>query len=154
MLFTAMKEFLRIITKNERQTRALGELFAREILGFSSSKAAVIGLEGELGAGKTVFAKGFARGLGIKEEMKSPTFILMRAFRVPKKNRMFLHFDAYRVSGPKEFLQIGFKNFLAARRSILLIEWANIVKKILPKEYFRVVFRHLKGDERAIVFYG
>ena len=148
------KEILKVITISEQETQKIGGLFAQEVLRFSSRQAAVVGLEGELGAGKTVFAKGFARGLGIQEEMKSPTFILMRAFQVPHKNKMFLHFDAYRTHSAKEFLQIGFKNFLADRRNVLLIEWADMIKKILPKEYFRVALRHRKGRRREIAFYG
>ncbi|MEK9166312.1 MAG: tRNA (adenosine(37)-N6)-threonylcarbamoyltransferase complex ATPase subunit type 1 TsaE [Patescibacteria group bacterium] len=149
-----MKEVLRVITNNERETRGLGEFFAKEVLDFSSAKATVIGLEGDLGAGKTAFAKGFARGLGIQEEMKSPTFILMRAFRVPRKNKMFLHFDAYRIAGAKEFLQIGFKNLLKDSRNILFVEWADKVASILPKNRVKIRISHLKKDRREFIFYG
>ena len=81
-----MPEIFRVITKNEGETQKFAKLFASEILKFNppGPKALVVGLEGELGAGKTAFAKGFAKGLGIEETMKSPTFILMRAFRIPK----------------------------------------------------------------------
>ena len=75
-----MKEVLKAINKNAKQTEKFAEAFASEVLRLKTNKAILIGLEGELGAGKTTFAKGFARGLGIKEEMKSPTFILMRVF--------------------------------------------------------------------------
>ena len=109
------------------------------------SSVILIGLEGKLGAGKTTFAKGFAEGLGIKEEMKSPTFILMRAFRFQKyrsRTSVFLHFDAYRVDSPQEFVALGFKKLLSDPKNILLVEWSDRIKKILPEKYFRFVLRN------------
>src|SRR3990170_2762511 len=107
-----MKEALRAVTKNARETEKFAEAFAREVLRLKTKRAILIGLEGELGVGKTTFAKGFARGLGIKEEMKSPTFILMRVFRAKKRN--FFHIDAYRD-------QLDFREFLKDRNKILLL---------------------------------
>ena len=78
-----MKEILRVLSRSEAETKKFAEVFAKEILKLKQKNAVVVGLEGELGAGKTTFAKGFAKGLGIKEEMKSPTFILMRVFKIP-----------------------------------------------------------------------
>ena len=127
-----MKEVFRAITKNSKETERVAEIFAGEILKLKTKKAIVVGLEGELGAGKTTFAKGFARGLGIREEMKSPTFILMRVFRTKKKN--FFHLDAYRDV-------LDFSEYLKNNENILLIEWSNRAKKFLPKSYFRFVLR-------------
>ncbi|MBI2609760.1 tRNA (adenosine(37)-N6)-threonylcarbamoyltransferase complex ATPase subunit type 1 TsaE [Candidatus Giovannonibacteria bacterium] len=149
-----MTEALRVTTKNEKETKKFAELFARELKIFSArtrqKKALVIGLEGELGAGKTSFTKGFAKGLGIKEEMKSPTFILMRVFRVPKSKSHFFHFDAYRISDSKEFLALGFKSLLNNPNNILLIEWADLVQKILPKNYFKLKFKLISRTSREI----
>src|SRR3989344_6654076 len=128
-----MKEVLRAITKSAKETEKFAGTFAKEILKLKLSRAVVIGLEGELGAGKTTFAKGFAKGLGIKEEMKSPTFILMRVFKT--KKRKFFHIDAYRD-------QLDFTEFLKNGRNILLVEWANKAKKFLPKKYFRFLLKH------------
>ncbi len=129
----------------------MARAFAREILSARGGsafggKAIVIGLAGELGAGKTVFAKGFARGLGIREEMKSPTFILMRVFRIPASakasaGKHFFHFDAYRIADPKEFLALGFRKLLKNPFNVLLVEWSDKIKKILPKKYFKFSFK-------------
>lgn len=127
-----MKEILRVLTRNEKQTQKLAQIFARDVLKLKKKNAVVVGLEGELGAGKTTFAKGFAKGLGIKEEMKSPTFILMRVFRI--RNHNFFHIDAFRD-------QLDFREFLKSPQNILLIEWSDKVRKILPKKYFRFRFR-------------
>ncbi|OGF68980.1 tRNA (adenosine(37)-N6)-threonylcarbamoyltransferase complex ATPase subunit type 1 TsaE [Candidatus Giovannonibacteria bacterium RIFCSPLOWO2_02_FULL_45_14] len=127
-----MKEVLKAVTKNARETEKFAEAFAREVLRLKTKRAILIGLEGELGVGKTTFAKGFARGLGIKEEMKSPTFILMRVFR--RKNRNFFHIDAYRA-------ELDFREFLKSNKNILLVEWSDKVEKFLPKNYFKFVLR-------------
>ena len=144
-----MKEVLKAVTKNSKQTEKFAEAFAREVLRWKNppagGRAILIGLAGGLGAGKTTFAKGFARGLGIKEEMKSPTFILMRVFRAKKRN--FFHIDAYRD-------QLDFREFLKDSKNILLVEWSNKVKKFLPKNYFLFKLQHAGRDKREIKFYA
>lgn len=140
-----MKEVLKAITKSARETEKFAEAFAREALRLKTKRAILIGLEGELGAGKTTFAKGFAKGLCIKEEMKSPTFILMRVFRTKKKN--FFHIDAYRD-------QIDFREFLKSNKNILLVEWSDKVKKFLPEKYFLFKLRHAGKNKREIKFYA
>ena len=154
-----MMKMLEIKTKGEKETKKVAEMFGREILTLKISKAVAIGLEGDLGAGKTTFAKGFAKGLGIKEEMKSPTFILMRVFRIPRiKNqesriRHFLHFDAYRIDSAREFASLGFEDFLKDAENILLIEWSDKIKKILPENYFLFRFKHLGKNNRLITLF-
>jgi len=154
-----MKEILRAVTKNPKETQKIAEVFAREILSAKNPPAGgaiVIGLEGDLGAGKTTFTKGFAKGLGIKEEMKSPTFILMRIFQIPRngKQKHFLHFDAYRIDDAKEFAALGFKGLLKNKNNILLVEWSDRIKKLLPKNYFRFVFKHGEKNIREIKLYA
>ena len=148
-----MKQILKAITKSARETEKFAEAFAREVLRLKTKKAILIGLEGELGAGKTTFAKGFARGLGIKEEMKSPTFILMRVFRSPTSRgsrtsgRHFFHIDAFRA-------ELDFSEFLKSPRNILLIEWSDKVRKIMPKKYFQFRFKHIAKNSREIRLYA
>ncbi|MDP3762968.1 MAG: tRNA (adenosine(37)-N6)-threonylcarbamoyltransferase complex ATPase subunit type 1 TsaE [bacterium] len=139
-----MKKLLWAITKNEGETRKFAELFSRELLKLKTKKAPVVGLEGGLGAGKTVFAKGFARGLGLKEEMTSPTFILMRVFKAKKKN--FFHIDTYRD-------RIDFREFLKDSRNILLVEWSDKVKKFLPRDYFKISFKVLGKNRRELTLW-
>ncbi len=146
-----MPEILRVITKSEKETQQLARTFAKEVLKLKSPQAVVVGLEGELGAGKTTFAKGFAGGLGIKETMKSPTFILMRVFKL--RHKTFFHIDAYRVRKPKEFLALGFKNLLKDPSNILFVEWSDRITKILPKKYFRFSFKVLDKNLREITLW-
>ncbi|HBT81734.1 tRNA (adenosine(37)-N6)-threonylcarbamoyltransferase complex ATPase subunit type 1 TsaE [Candidatus Giovannonibacteria bacterium RIFCSPHIGHO2_01_FULL_48_47] len=148
-----MKEILRVLSRSEAETKKFAEVFAKEILKLKQKTAVVVGLEGELGAGKTTFAKGFAKGLGIKEEMKSPTFILMRVFRSPTSRgsrtsgRHFFHIDAFRA-------ELDFSEFLKSPRNILLIEWSDKVRKIMPKKYFQFRFKHIAKNSREIRLYA
>ncbi len=89
----------------------------------------VLCLEGDLGAGKTVFAKGFACGLGIREPVSSPTFTIVQEYeegRLP-----FYHFDAYRIADPDEMAEIGFDDYLFGE-GVCLIEWAGLIQDLIP----------------------
>ena len=96
----------------------------------------VLALVGDLGSGKTTFVKGFAKALGVKESIQSPTFILMRPYnykktKKQKNKKIFLHVDAYRVSSADELMDIGINEYLDSV-AIVAIEWADKIKKILP----------------------
>lgn len=90
----------------------------------------VLCLSGDLGAGKTAFAQGVARGLGVKGAVTSPTFIIVNEYegRLP-----FYHFDVYRLDGPEEMDLLGFEEYLEGN-GVTLIEWAERVAEALPRE--------------------
>ena len=140
------------ITKNEKETLALGEKFARGLKG-----GEVIGLTGELGAGKTVFIKGVARGLGIKKNITSPTFNIMKVYETRIKNyesriMNFVHVDAYRLKNGDGLEEIGIKDYLGEKNAVVVIEWADKVHNLLKKiKYIKVDIRlDKKEDERSI----
>ena len=139
-------------TKNVKETKKIGFLLAKEILGQKKGKSAkVIALQGALGGGKTAFVQGFAVGLGIRAKILSPTFIIERAFPIKKsKYKHFHHFDCYRVRNSKEILRLGFKNILASSENIIVVEWAERVSKILPKNSIRIKFGHVDKSKREI----
>jgi tRNA threonylcarbamoyladenosine biosynthesis protein TsaE len=88
-------------------------------------------LEGELGTGKTVFAKGLAAGLGVDEPVTSPTFTIVQEYssgRIP-----FYHFDVYRIADPEEMYEIGYEGYFFGE-GICLIEWASLIQELLPSE--------------------
>lgn len=104
-------------------------------LGFSLGEQAVTGdvfcLIGDLGVGKTVFTKGFARGLGIKEPITSPTFTIVQVY---EEGRLPLyHFDVYRISDVEEMDEIGYEDYIYSD-GVSFIEWANLIEDILPKQ--------------------
>jgi len=143
----------KIITKSERETENLGKKIARKILKKGPKKTAmVLALKGDLGGGKTTFLKGFAQGLGIKEKILSPTFIILRKFQIPNsKFQRFYHFDCYRIEKPKEILNLGFKEIVENSKNIVAIEWAERVKRILPKNVLHINFKFLGKKEREIL---
>lgn len=140
------------VTKNPVQTQKIAAKLSREILKLKpNKKAAVIGLIGELGSGKTVFAKGFAEGLGIKKIITSPTFVLEKVYELARKHRHFIHIDAYRLKKSKDLIDLGFKNLIHDPKNIILIEWADRIKNILPKNCLRIKFEHKDKNKRKII---
>ena len=96
----------------------------------------VYALIGDLGVGKTVFTKGFARGLGIDEPVSSPTFTILQIY---EEGRLPLyHFDVYRIEEPEEMEEVGFDDYIYGD-GVCLIEWANRIEDILPDETIYVV---------------
>ena len=102
----------------------------------------VIALIGELGAGKTTFTKGFAREMGIKDPVTSPTFKLVSEYK--GKKYVLNHVDAYRMEGPKDFLNIGGEEYLTAKNSITIIEWGDLLSDLLSEETITVHFKRIK----------
>jgi tRNA threonylcarbamoyladenosine biosynthesis protein TsaE len=166
-----MKKYL---TKNAKQTQKLGADLAKILFKKSVGKSIVIGLEGDLGSGKTTFLQGFARGLGIKEKILSPTFVIMKRFAIktntlayakasagrqhltpntqhPTPNTLY-HIDCYRLEKPKELLELGLKEIIRNPKNIIAIEWADKVKKILPENTIFIKFQFIDKNKRKIAF--
>ena len=105
----------------------------------------VFTLTGDLGVGKTVFAKGFAKGLGVTEPVTSPTFTIVQEYlsgRLP-----FYHFDVYRIGDPDEMEETGFYHYLD-RGGVVLIEWAELIEDILPSPRTAIKLeKDLDGDD-------
>lgn len=124
-------------TRTRGETIKLGKQLGRSVAGSDVSKqkrALVFAFFGNLGAGKTTFLSGFAKGLGVTEKIVSPTFVIMKRFPLHKgfyKN--FYHIDCYRLERPKELLALGFKKILRDPRAIIAIEWSERIRKILPR---------------------
>ncbi len=104
-------------------------------------------LDGDLGVGKTVFAKGFACGLGISEPITSPTFTIIQEYeggRMP-----FYHFDAYRIADAEEMYELGYEGYFFGD-GVCLIEWASLIQEILPEDCHTVKIE--KDLERGFHF--
>ncbi|MBR1865641.1 MAG: tRNA (adenosine(37)-N6)-threonylcarbamoyltransferase complex ATPase subunit type 1 TsaE [Lachnospiraceae bacterium] len=105
-------------------------------LGEQAKEGTVLCLTGALGVGKTLFSKGFAKGLGVKEDVSSPTFTIVQEYedgRLP-----FYHFDVYRIEDIEEMEEIGFADRIYGTGACL-IEWAEQIVDLLPEHYTRVV---------------
>ncbi|MBU4298729.1 tRNA (adenosine(37)-N6)-threonylcarbamoyltransferase complex ATPase subunit type 1 TsaE [Patescibacteria group bacterium] len=162
---TFPKKSTEYLTDNPSQTKKLGERLAKKILmAYPKKTAKVFGLEGNLGSGKTTFLQGFAKGLGIKQKILSPTFIIMRKFEIrnPKsetnskfqfpKFQTFYHIDCYRIEQLKEVLDLGFREIVKNPQNIVAIEWADRIRKILPKTTLMLKFKFLDKNKRLISF--
>lgn len=145
---------MEILTESAFETKKLGEELAKKVLKRKIKKR-VFCLVGELGSGKTTFLKGFAKGLGIKERILSPTFVIMRKFKIRAQTLNFEHFyhiDCYRIEKPKEILDLGFKEIVKNPENIVAIEWAERIKKIIPKNAAWIFFKFLGKNKRVVFF--
>ena len=151
----------------KKATIPLGSAFSEPPFKFLLRKkarknATVFALEGDLGSGKTTFVQGFLRGLGIRRRSASPTFIIFRKFAIHSRKKIrdpireenfknVYHVDAYRIKKPRELLALGIKEILSDPQNIVLVEWAEKIKKILPKNTNWVRFRHRKKENERIL---
>lgn len=112
----------------------------------------VIGLVGQLGVGKTTFVQFLALALGVKEKVLSPTFVLMKVYNTTNaKIRTMVHADAYRLNNSAELKNIGLEEYLGRNDSVVLIEWADKVKDILPKDALIISFKEGVEKNQRIV---
>lgn len=141
-------------SKNLRDTkRAAEDLVSSLAGGKRPSAATIIGLSGDLGAGKTTFAQFVASRLGAKGKVTSPTFILMRRYPLaaPPFQTLY-HIDAYRLKSGAELARLGFRALAADAGNLILIEWPEHVEEILPPGYQRVRFAFSGEAAREIEF--
>lgn len=125
----------KIISHSDKETKDFAKNFAKNFAG------GVIALTGELGAGKTTFTQGFAEGLGIKEKIISPTFVLIR------QHENFFHIDLYRL---ENFSHLGLEEIINNPGNIVLIEWAEKAKSLLPKNTVYISLKNLGENKREI----
>ncbi|MBR1781190.1 MAG: tRNA (adenosine(37)-N6)-threonylcarbamoyltransferase complex ATPase subunit type 1 TsaE [Oscillospiraceae bacterium] len=136
-----------IMTHCVEETEALGERLAEKLSG-----GEVMAFTGDLGAGKTAFTRGLARGLGITDRVTSPTFTIVNEYeggRLP-----LFHFDMYRLGSSDELYDIGWEDY-RARGGVCAVEWSEIVSDALEGEVIRVDIRSGSGEnERGITLTG
>jgi len=142
---------MKIISTTIRQTGRLAEDLVKGILKVTGKKAVVVALVGDLGAGKTTFVQGFAKALGVKEKITSPTFVILKCFKLHVSCfKKLIHIDAYRIDDSQEILDLGWEGLIKDSKNIIIIEWAEKIKKILPKDCIWTNFRHISETERQI----
>ncbi|MBI4037262.1 tRNA (adenosine(37)-N6)-threonylcarbamoyltransferase complex ATPase subunit type 1 TsaE [Candidatus Daviesbacteria bacterium] len=111
----------------------------------------ILALSGPLGAGKTTFIQGFAQGLGLKQHLISPTFIIARQYPLPHQQQgMLFHLDLYRLENVHQMEELGLSEIFANPKNIILIEWAEKLGSLLPKNATLVNFKILSPDQREI----
>lgn len=137
-----------IITSSAKQTQELGEHFAKTLQGGD-----VIALHGNLGSGKTTFTQGVAKGLGLSQPIVSPTFILMREYRLDKQGLQTLyHIDLYRTENERDAKGLGIEEVFADTKGVTLVEWPEKMGNLVPEKRIDIFFEYLSENERKIIF--
>jgi tRNA threonylcarbamoyladenosine biosynthesis protein TsaE len=129
------------VTQSADETERVGERLGRRLV-----PGDVVALSGELGAGKTCFIRGLARGLGVTQGVSSPTFVIVNQYtgRMP-----IFHIDAYRTESLTELLDIGFDEYVSGD-SVTVIEWSDKLEPLLPPGAIRVRISGLGDEPRTI----
>lgn len=153
---------MKYIAKNKQVTMEIGKKMTANLKGGD-----ILCLYGDLGAGKTTFVKGLAKGLGIKKDITSPTFALMNIYpvkshtmdsRLPAgqaglrgndKVKQIIHIDTYRLKDEKELIDIGVEDYLGAADTICVIEWPEKMHKLLnKKKTLKIKIEHLNNGRK------
>lgn len=134
-----------------KQTRELAEKVAQWTEEQKLDSALVIALTGDLGSGKTTFVQNLAASLKVQEKVLSPTFVILKKFNLPQgKFTTFYHIDCYRLEQPEELLNLGFEEIVQDPENLVVIEWADKVKEILPEHYLEIHFEVEGKQKRKI----
>lgn len=134
-----------LISKNEQDTEAVGEKLGRQLPG-----GTVIAMYGDLGAGKTAFVRGLARGMGIDCRVSSPTFTIVNEYI---GERELIHFDMYRLSSADELFDIGWEDYIS-RGAVCAVEWSENVQDAFYGDEVRVTIEKTGDCERKIILEG
>jgi tRNA threonylcarbamoyladenosine biosynthesis protein TsaE len=147
----------KLISKSEKETIKLAKKIAKDF-----EFGTILALVGNLGSGKTQFTKGLAEFYQIKNPITSPTFVVMKQYNISQKVkkekeksslRKLIHIDAYRLSSSEELMALGLKDLIEDKNNIVIIEWADRIKSILPKNAKWIKFKvGKKENEREISF--
>lgn len=156
---------MEILTKSAKETKEFGKKFGLDLISRTydkvhSAKGRVLALTGELGSGKTTFVQGLAEGLGIKQRIISPTFILVRKYKLLFTNydlrfTNFYHIDLYRLEKniENEVRNLGVEEIWESGENIIVIEWAEKIKSMIPKSARWIKFENRGNSLRQITIY-
>jgi tRNA threonylcarbamoyladenosine biosynthesis protein TsaE len=119
----------------------------------NNDRAFIVGLNGDLGSGKTTFTKTLMRQLNVSEEVTSPTFVIQKNFDIDFAGyKKVAHFDAYRLNSGEELKVLDFDQLSSDPENIILIEWSEIVADILPEDTLNIKFTFIDETTREIEF--
>ena len=132
-------------TNSDKETEAIGEAFGRSV-----KDGTVVAMYGDLGAGKTAFVRGMARGMGISERVSSPTFTIVNEYL---GDRTLIHFDMYRLGSADELFDIGWEDYLA-RGAVCAVEWSENVEEAFYGDEIRLTIEKTSDTSRKITIEG
>lgn len=138
------------ITKSPEETREVAKKVAQEM-----KNGGVVCLYGDLGSGKTTFTQGFAEALGIERSVNSPTFLVVRTYRLPddKSNetiQSFYHIDLYRLNQESEMKDVGLEDIFVNPENLVVVEWSEKLGSLLPSKRLDIHFTYVDDNSRTI----
>lgn len=140
---------MKVISKSNDETRAL----AHKLVGSleRGDGATVLALIGDLGAGKTAFSSFVGEALGVHDPIQSPTFLIEKIYELKRQKwEHLVHIDAYRLDSEQELLSLGWDEIVSKPENLVIVEWADKVKNILPQDAIHIVFNHVDETTREI----
>jgi len=131
-----------VLTRSSKETKKLGKEVGKEL-----SRGSIIALTGELGSGKTTLIQGIGEGIGVSSMIKSPSFTIIHKYpgRIP-----LYHFDLYRLKDEREIIPLGYEEYFYKREGIIVVEWAEKIKNLLPAEHLKIDIQILNLSKRKI----
>ena len=159
---------MEFISNSPEDTKRFAKDFLAWLSAKSGDRATVVGLYGNLGSGKTTFTQYVAGILEVEEHLTSPTFVIMKRFKIkPARTerspfgtggdlrfKNLIHADCYRLKNSDELRRLGFEELLREPKSLILIEWAEHVADILPLDHLKLSFEFIDDKTRKISFYS
>jgi len=146
---------MEIVSTSLEETAAFAQRFLESLLKEQKNNTAtVVGLYGDLGAGKTAFTKCVAKILGVDQEITSPTFVIEKIYKLPQKTNTFfeqlIHIDAYRLEKGEELAKLGWSEIIANPKNLILLEWPEKVAEVMPKDHKKLFFTFVDENTRKI----
>ncbi len=138
-------EFETFISQNEQDTADFAKKIAEMV-----SPGTVIALYGNLGAGKTVFSRSFAKAIGVKENVSSPTYTIIQEYKLDGQFSYLYHLDLYRINNSRDALAFAVDEYLNDRNSYSLVEWPERIEDILPPDTIKIMIEHQTDGSRKI----
>jgi tRNA threonylcarbamoyladenosine biosynthesis protein TsaE len=123
--------------------------YVLSVIEASDTGATVIGLQGDLGAGKTTLTKAVAQKLGVAETVVSPTFVIAKFYEASNTFKQVVHIDAYRIEDVQELVPLGWDRMLQQPRTLIIVEWPERIKNALPSSAQQFIITH-EGEKRSI----
>ena len=136
------------LSNSSSQTQKFAAEIAKKL-----TVGSIVALYGDLGAGKTTFVQGLAKGLGYKGKVFSPTFIFVRPYKLENKQIVTLnHIDLYRIEKPTDLKTVGLEDFLSDKKAVSVIEWPEKLVDSLPKKALKIFIKKLSESEREFTW--
>ncbi len=137
----------------ENELHVVAQNIVRELRSFDRSRAILVSLSGDLGAGKTTLVQEISKILGIKETVVSPTYVIMKKYNIENDDtfKKLIHIDAYRLGGDEELSRLGWSDFVEDPHSIVMVEWPEKVPGITRNPDFSISLTHHNDDSRKMV---